>query len=106
MPEKVFVDDDVLLVLETRKVLTTFTTLKIKYERPNGTGGVWAAAIHPSINTQMRAMINFDVSGIWKVQAFIAKLNEKFHGMWVDVKVYDAIAPDSTSPPTTMVPTT
>jgi len=106
MAEKVFVDDDVLLTLNTNKVLTTFTTLKIKFERPNGTSGNWAATIHPSINTRMRAIVNFDVSGVWKVQAFIAKVGEKFHGMWADVKVYDAIAFDTTAAPTTVPPTT
>jgi hypothetical protein len=106
MADKVFVDDDVLLILNTAKVLTLYPTLKIKYENPYGTKGHWDAIIHPSLNTRMQAIVNFDLSGIWKVQAFAANVGEKFHGMWADVKVYDAIAPDTTVPPTTMVPTT
>ena len=106
MAEKVFVDDDILLTLSTGKVLTTFTIFKIKFERPNGTKGNWPAALHPSINTRMEATVNFDMAGVWKVQAFISSGVEKFHGMWADVKVYEAIAFDTTSPPTTMVPTT
>ena len=104
MSDKVFVDDDVLLTLETGKILTTFTTFKIKFQNPNGDKGNWPAAIHPSINTRLRATINFDVSGIWKVQAFVSKVGEKYHGMWADVKVYDTIAFDTTAAPTTAAP--
>ena len=104
MSDKVFVDDDVLLTLETAKVLTTFTTFKIKFQKPSGDKGNWLAAIHPSINTRLRATINFDVSGIWKVQAFVSKVGEKYHGMWADIKVYDAIAFDTTAAPTTAAP--
>lgn len=106
MADRVFVDDDVLLTLETKKVLTTFTTKKIKFKKPNGLQGNWVAAIHPSVNTRMRATVNFDMAGLWKVQAFISKAGEKYHGMWADVYVHEAIAPDTTVPPTTMVPTT
>lgn len=105
MASKVFVNDDVLLTLITNKVLTGFTCY-IKYERPDGTGGKWAALIHPSITTRLRAGVNFDTSGIWKVQAFVVMGGERYHGAWADIKVYDAIAPDTTVPPTTMVPTT
>lgn len=106
MAEKIFVDDDVLLTLNTNKTLTTFTNLRIKFQRPNGTSGYWAAAIHPSVATKMRATVNFDTDGVWKVQAFASKVGEKYHGMWLDIKVYEAIAPDTTVPPTTLVPTT
>ncbi len=54
MASKVFVNDDVLLTLYTNKVLTGFDCY-IKFERPNGTGGKWAALIHPSITTRLRA---------------------------------------------------
>lgn len=106
MSEKIFVNDDVLVTLSTGKVLTTYTDLRIKFEKPNGVKGYWSAAIHPSINTKLRATVAFDMAGVWKVQAFVSKLNEKYHGMWSDVKVYEAIAPDTTVLPTTVVPTT
>jgi hypothetical protein len=99
MAAKVFVNDDILLTLITNKVLTGYTCY-IKFERPNGTGGKWAATIHPSITTRLRAPVNFDVSGIWKVQAFITLGGDRYHGAWADIKVYDPISPD------TMVPTT
>jgi hypothetical protein len=104
MSDKVFVDDNVLLVLSTSKVLTTFTTIRIKFESPHGIKGYWTANIHPTINTKLQAMVSFNIDGIWKVQAFITKANEKYHGMWADVKVYEALAPDTTPAPTTAPP--
>ena|SRR4030065_1960098 len=104
MSDKVFVDDDVLLTLNTYKVLTTFTNIRIKFQKPDGTKGRWLAAIHPSLNTRLRATVNFDESGVWKVQAFVSKVGEKYHGMWADIKVYDAVAFDTTAAPTTPAP--
>lgn len=106
MPDKVFVDDTVVLTLATGKVLTTFTLFRIKYEKPDGTKGFWASAIHPSNSQAIRSTVSFDTPGNWKVQAYVAKVGEKYHGFWVDVRVYKAIAPTTTTPPTTMVPTT
>jgi hypothetical protein len=103
MSEKVFVGDDVLITLDTNKVLTGFGC-KIKFKDPNGLEGNWAATIHPTISDQMRATVNFNISGIWKIQSFAYKAGEKYHGMWADVKVYDPIAPDTTPAPTTSPP--
>jgi hypothetical protein len=105
MADKIFINDEILLTLSTGKVLTAYTIKKIKYEKPNGVKGYWTASIHPSINTKMQATAYFDIEGIWKVQAFISNgALKKFHGMWVDVKVYEAIAPDTTLAPTTAPP--
>lgn len=106
MTDKVFVNDSVILTLNTNKVLDTFSILKIKFENPYGVKGNWPATQHPIYNTKMQALAIFDVDGIWKVQSFISDINTKFHGMWTDIKVYAAIAPDTTVLPTTMVPTT
>ncbi len=104
MASKVFVNDDVLLTLLTDKDLSGFTCY-IKFKRPNGTGGKWPATIHPSINTRLRAQVNFDMEGVWKVQAFIEMGSERYHGAWADIKVYEPLAPDTTAPPTTAAPT-
>lgn len=107
MADKVFIGDDVLLTLSTQKVLTMYVNKRIKFQKPNGVKGYWTAAIHPSVNTKIQATVNFDMEGVWKVQAFASdNAGAKFHGMWADVKVYAAVAPDTTVLPTTMVPTT
>jgi hypothetical protein len=105
MADKVFVNDEILLTLSTGKVLTMYAIKRVKFEKPNGVKGYWTATIHPSINTKMQATVYFDMEGIWKVQAFISDgAVEKFHGMWVDVKVYEAVAYDTTPAPTTAPP--
>jgi len=106
MSDRVFVGDDVLLILNTQKNLSTFTNLRIKWQNPYGVKGYWNAVIHPSINTKIQAVTNYDTAGTWKVQAFASKIGEKYHGYWTEIKVYQPIAPDTTVLPTTMVPTT
>jgi hypothetical protein len=107
MANKVFVNDEILLTLNTAKNLTIYAIKKVKFENPYGVKGSWPATIHPSYNTKMQATVYFDTEGIWKVQAFITDgANETYHGMWTDIKVYEALAPDTTVLPTTIVPTT
>jgi len=107
MADKVFVNDEILITLSTGKILTMYAILRVKFEKPNGIKGYWTAAIHPTINTKMQATVYFDMEGIWKVQAFASDgAIEKYHGMWADVKVYAAIAPNTTNLPTTVPPTT
>jgi hypothetical protein len=103
---KVFVDDTVRLNLNTGKDVSTFTTFKIKYKKPDGTQGRWTAALCGTSNLCIYADVQFDVSGVWQVQAFVQKVGEYYHGFWADVRVYDALAPLSTVPPTTAPPTT
>lgn len=104
---KVFVDDTITLNLNTGKDISTFTTFKIKYKKPDGTQGRWGASLCGASNLCLTGDVTFDVSGVWQVQAFVQKVGETYHGFWAGVRVYDAIAPDpTTAPPTTAVPTT
>jgi hypothetical protein len=101
---KVFVDDTVTLRLNTGKDISGFTTYRIKYKKPDGTRGRWAAALCGTSNLCLSASVVFDVSGVWQVQAYVYKAGEYYHGFWADVRVYDALAPWSTVPPTTPAP--
>lgn len=108
---KIFVNDTVNLILNTGKNISTFTTFKIKYEDPDGTRGQWTAALYPSNNLCLNAVVEFDTKGLWKVQAYVAKVGEVYHGMWADVMVFQPLfvpttAPATTVPPTTLAPTT
>jgi hypothetical protein len=106
MSDRVFVGDNVLLTLATYKNLSTFTDLRVKWQNPYGTKGYWTAVIHPSINTKIQSNITFDTSGTWKVQAFASKVGYKYHGYWAEIRVYEPVAPDTTTLPVTTVPTT
>jgi len=104
---KVFKYDTVKLILNTGKNVSTFTTMKIKYVTPSGIRGHWnSAAICPSDNTCIQKTVQFDEKGIWKVQAYVSKIGETYHGMYADVRVFDPVATTTTVPPTTVVPTT
>jgi len=106
MSDRVFVQDDVLVILSTQKNLTAFTDLRVKWQNPYGVKGYWTATIHPTINTKIQAAVKFNTSGIWKVQAFASNVGSKYHGYWTEIRVYEPIAPDTTVLPTTIVPTT
>lgn len=109
MSSKIFVDDSVTLILNTNKVLTALDVFKIKYEKPNGIRSHWDAIICPGNPLCIRATVQFDMSGLWKIQAFAQETGAppaKFHGTYIDIKVYEPLAPDTTAPPTTVPPTT
>ena len=104
---KIFKYDTVKLILNTGKDVSTFTIKKIKYESPSGVRNHWDAAICPTSNLCIQATVQFNEKGIWKVQAYVWKAGpEYYHGMYADVKVFEALAPTTTTPPTTVPPTT
>lgn len=107
---RIFKNDHIILILDTEKNISTYTTFEIKYEKPDGSGGRWAAAIYPTNNNYLYATVQFDMIGLWRVQAYVRKVGSILHGLWVDIPVYEALfwstAAPTTVPPTTMVPTT
>lgn len=99
---KVFVYDDIDLVLETGKNISALTTFIIKYTKPDGTPGRWAAAL--SGTTKVAATVNFTEDGIWRVQAFVKGGGNQYHGLRCDVRVFPYLATETTVPPTTAAP--
>jgi len=106
MSDKVFVNDTVDLILETLKNVSTFTKFLIKYEKPGGVRSRWASAKCPASDTCLRSTVTFDTAGLWKVQAYVGKVGENFHGLWADIYVYPALSTTTTLAPTTVPPTT
>jgi len=104
--DKIFVNDTVELVLNTGKDVSTYTTYLIKYEDPDNINSRWVSAICPASNLCLRSTVQFNKSGLWKVQAYVSKIGERFHGIRCDVKVYPQLALTTTLPPTTAAPTT
>jgi len=104
---RVFVDDTIQLILNTEKDVSAFTRFRIKYEKPDGSNGQWNAALYPTDNNCVYADVQFPTSGIWRVQAYVYKSGEWYHGFHTDVKVYKRLnIPTCTTPPTTAIPTT
>jgi len=85
---KIFVDDTVLLTLQTYKDISAYSVFRIKYEDPDGETGFWNAALSPDSDYNIIASISFGTKGTWKVQAFVSGGGEQYHGMWDEIKVY------------------
>src|SRR4030042_2385162 len=107
----IFVGDIVELRLETEETLTG-RELYVKYQKPNGVKGVWAAAECPLDVEVVRYVTNpltdLDVAGSWKLQAF-SKLGvaTRTHGKIVPLEVQEPIRLDiTTAAPTSLAPTT
>lgn len=104
MANRVFRDDAIALTIDTKKDVSMFPDLRVKYEDPDGDKGYWTATLHPSIDTKIQASVVFSKHGIWKIQAFVANGPTKYHGQAVDIKVFEPLAPTTTLVPTTPAP--
>lgn len=90
-----FVGDIVKLYLNTGVTLTGYDVY-IKFKRPDGTTGVWTAAVCGT-NAQVveyttTADTDLDQSGTWKLQAFtLSGGTVRTHGRKVDLLVEDPV---------------
>lgn len=89
---KLYVGDvGTLIKLDTGNDLTNATLQKIKYKKPNDTTGEWEAEIEDPptagiIKYKVTAGV-FDVSGIWKLQAYVEFDADHWLGETVTMKV-------------------
>jgi len=104
---KVFVNDPITMDLNSGKDLSSYTIFRIKYEDPDGDRGRWAAIISPANNNYVRGTILFNQEGPWRIQAYADGVAiGPCHGMYTDVRVYEALSTTTTLAPTTFPPTT
>lgn len=107
-----FVGDTVLLMLDTGISLAGYTTLLIKYRKPDGVTGVWEATVNALDNNIMEyttVEADLDTIGEWQLQAFAEGATFRGHGRICELKVQEVlIVRDdvTTLAPTTLVPTT
>ena len=98
-----FVGDLITLSIETGIDLTGYD-LYIKYKKPNGSKGRWAATQCPtddSVALYSTSESDLDQDGVWKLQVFADAIAFRGHG-----KIFDLIVSDPVSPLTTLAPTT
>jgi nitrogen fixation protein FixH len=103
-----FVGDTIRLDVNAGIDLSGYTDLYIKFKRPNGSMGFWAATLDPGDDTHMyydTDVTDLNMPGTWVVQAHAEAANIHLHGLWTDFIVYTPLAETST-PPTTLTPTT
>lgn len=104
---KVFQYDTVRVILNTGKDVSSFTTLLIKWEDPDGDDGRWVATLNGSSDLKIQATVQFNKPGRWRVQAYVWKAGpEYYHGRWAEIRVYKALSTTTTVAPTTAAPTT
>lgn len=105
-----FVGDTIRINLDANIDLSSYSTLQIKFRRPNRTIGKWSATIDPDDETRMYYDTNetdLNMEGEWSLQANAKNsISQKdLHGVWVPLKVSTPYA-DTSTPPTTLAPTT
>jgi hypothetical protein len=69
-----FVGDTLKLSLATGVDLSGYDTLEIAFQRPDGTTGVWTAAMDSTDHTQMAyttSTTDLNMPGVWFVQAHV-----------------------------------
>ena len=82
MKKETFVEDIVVLKLETGVDLSTATRLKIKYQKPNGERGEWEASVgDPPTTMEYKVKEkDLDVDGWWRLQAYAEFPTWRGHG--------------------------
>ena len=92
MAQKVYIGDiGTEIILDTGQDLSTATSLKIKYRKPNGTTGEWAASQVSGDSTKMKYVTqegDLDVAGTWELQAYVEFASWQGHGEIATLVVY------------------
>lgn len=103
-----FVNDTIKLTIDTNIDVSGYTTLTIKFRRPDGTFGCWIAALCIGDNnciTYTTITGDLNISGEWLIQAVAEDIGVALHGTWTSFDVHSPLM--ATCPPlTTLAPTT
>ncbi len=90
---QIFKDQDYRLKLDSMISLLNATLLEIKYEKPDGTDGVWTGTLHvdnKSVIYDVSAAEN-NQAGIWKFQLHVEIGVDTFFGSVVTHKILQGI---------------
>lgn len=105
-----FVNDTVQLTIDADIDVSGYSDLQIRYRKPDGTTGCWAAALYPGTTTYITYTCvygDLDVAGEWLIQGIALDTGVRLTGRWNRFKVLTPLMTNcTTAPPTTAVPTT
>lgn len=91
MAHKMFVGDTgTKIILDVTQNISDATVLQIKYKKPNGQIGTWAASLES--RTKLAYVTNstdIDVSGDWIIQAYVSTPSWTGLGESIYLKVLD-----------------
>lgn len=102
-----YVGDTLKLIINTGIDISGYSTLCIKYRKPDGTIGTWAATIDPSDNKKMIYTCDtedLDQAGEWVVQASVEEGAQQLNGRWIRFDVHEPLREACGA--TTVAPTT
>jgi hypothetical protein len=93
MNEEYFINQIVEIRLDTEISLVGATSPQIRYERPNGTEGAWAATIQGTELVYTTNSTDLDIPGTWKLQAFVVKNGGNKPGAIIYETIREPITP-------------
>ena len=83
-----YLDEGVKIILNVGVDISDSTVHKIKFKRPNGTSGEWAAERENATSISYLIQTNdLNYAGIWKLQAYVETPNWKLHGEEASLQV-------------------
>lgn len=89
-----FVGDTIDIILETDIDVTGFSTLHMRYVKPDGTAGYWEAEVDPGDDTRLiytTVEEDLDLRGTWRIQAFVQENGTRLHGKWAEFHVFQPL---------------
>lgn len=102
-----FVNDTVKFTIDTNIDVSGYSTLSIKYKKPDGTTGCWSATVCPADNNCMTytcAYGDLDIAGEWLIQALAQDTGVQLTGLWEKFQVHNPLAEWCTTPVPTTAP--
>ena len=105
-----FVNDTPRITLDTGIDVYGYSTLQIRYRKPDGTTVCWDATLCAANDECLYydvQLYELDKEGEWLVQGVALDTGVRLTGLWCKINVHDPLANFCTTvPPTTAVPTT
>lgn len=85
--EKIFAGHSKLLQFDAGIDLSAMSTKEIKYRKPDGTAGAWAATLNGTTVLEKQVTDEFNQLGVWHLQGFASAGSTSWIGDEVKVHI-------------------
>lgn len=90
-----------VFILDTGVLIGSATTQNIRWQKPSGLTGSWAASLYSSYSalasatgtyllSHTLAVTDLSESGIWKFQSFVGAIDGTWYGETAELNIYGA----------------
>lgn len=80
------------IILDSGSDISSQTSLKIKYRKPDGTVGEWAALVTETNKAKYTTLENdLDLAGIWQMQIYVELPDWSGYGELAEVAIHNPI---------------